>query len=535
MLNINDVRIDIGARTLVSGATVRIGRGEKVALVGPNGAGKTTLLRAIAGQGQLTSGEVERPGATAYLQQETTSLRAGEHNSALDYLLAASPLWNMQLEMSKLTQAMHTETGAALEKTIHRYSDLQEHFSAHGGYELEANALRIATGVGLTEEALLGEVTALSGGQRRRLDLAAMLLEGGDLYLLDEPTNHLDAPAKKWVMNFLRDVPATVLMVSHDVKLMDSSIDRVIALENARLDVYNGTYSSYLKQRAETDAQRAHAAQVITKEAGRLEETKKIFAGANATHAKKRHMLQRRIDALNERLKDHAPRIHQRGLSVNFPPPARAGDKVLEVTGLTKSFGTNKIFKDVEFLVRRGDVMLLVGRNGAGKTTLLRCLAGRLQPDGGDIRLGANVKLGYYAQEHEDIAGTASVLENARTMAPDYSEGALRGALGQFGLTGDVAKQRAGSLSGGEKTKLALARLMLSQANLLLLDEPTNNLDPQSIEGLLAALQNYEGTVVLVSHDSDFVAQLAPERVLLLPESQLTFFDERVLSLIPQR
>ncbi|MGH7746768.1 MAG: ABC-F family ATP-binding cassette domain-containing protein, partial [Candidatus Dormibacteria bacterium] len=358
---------------------------------------------------------------------------------------------------------------------------------------------------------------------------------GGDLLILDEPTNHLDMAAKRWVMNFLRDTEATVLVVSHDLQLMDTAFDKVLALENAQIDAYRGTYSDYLRQRAETEAQRAHSARSLSREAARLEDTKRIFSKGNATHATKRRALQRRIDSLNQRLKEHAPPVRRRQLRVRFPEPPRAGDLVLEVTGLGKSFGAHRVFDDVECVVHRGDVLLLVGVNGAGKTTLLRCLGGRETPDSGQVRIGANVEIGFYAQEHEDIVAGRTVLENLRAGAPVASDAELRAALGHFGLVGDVAGQDAGTLSGGEKTKLALTRLMVARANLLLLDEPTNNLDPPSVEALLAALQHYEGTLILVSHDADFVAQLAPERVLLLPESRMVYFDESVLGLIPQR
>ncbi len=535
MLSLNSVRIEIGDRVLLRDATVLIKQGEKVALVGANGMGKTTLLKAIAGGGATAAGTVRIPQKTGYLRQETAPLDAHKTQIALEYLLESSPLTAVHREMDALTTRMHEVTGAELDEVIHRFSDLQERFIQEGGYELEANAERIAAGVGLDEEALFVEVESLSGGQRRRLDLASLLLAGGDLFILDEPTNHLDVTAKKWVMNFLRETQSTVVMVSHDIKLMDSAINRVLALENAQIDAYVGTYTDYLRQRAEADAQRAHAAKTISKETSRLEETKKIFSKGNATHAKKRRALQRRIDSLSDRLKENAPAVRQRALSVRFPAPARAGDKVLEVTGLAKAFDDHKVFSDVEFLVERGDVLLLVGVNGAGKTTLLRCLADREKPDSGAVRVGANVSMGFYAQEHEDIMAKASVLDNLWSASPEASEGEIRGALGHFGLSGDAASQQAGTLSGGEKTKLALARLMVSRANLLLLDEPTNNLDPQSVEALLAALQHYEGTVLLVSHDADFVAQLAPERVLLLPESQLVYFDERVLGMIPKR
>ncbi|MFN2569271.1 MAG: ribosomal protection-like ABC-F family protein [Candidatus Dormibacteria bacterium] len=535
MLNLTSARIEMGARVLLEDASLLIRQGEKVALVGANGMGKTTLLRAIAGDGALTSGEVTTPGRTAYLQQETPTLSGGHGRPALEYLLEVSPLTPVQKELERLTTLMAEVEGVALDEAIHQFSDLQQRFTDEGGYELEATAERIAKGVGLSDEDLLTPVEALSGGQRRKLDLAGLLLAGGDLFVLDEPTNHLDADAKRWVMRFLRETHATVLVVSHDLKLMDTGLDRVLALDNAQIDSYRGTYSDYLKQRDADEAQRAHAAATITKETGRLQETKRMFAKGNATHATKRRALQRRIDALNTRLKDHAPRVRTRQMKVRFPEPARAGDQVLEVEDLAKSYDGNRIFSGVEVLVQRGDVLLLVGVNGAGKTTLLRCLAGRETPDRGRVRPGANVTIGYYAQEHEDINPSMSVLANLRDGAPDASDGQLRSALGHFGLVGDVAEQRAGTLSGGEKTKLALARLLVARANLLLLDEPTNNLDPQSVEALLAALQNYEGTVVLVSHDSDFVAQLAPERVLLLPQSRMTYFDESVLDMISRR
>ena len=535
MLTLSSARVEIGARTLLKDTSLLIKQGEKVALVGANGMGKTTLLRSIAGDHSLTAGSVTVPNRTAYLRQETPRLETSDGQTALEYLLHASPLTAMHTEMERLTALMSTSSGEELDAAIEHYSEIQEQFARGGGYELEATAEQIARGVGLDDEALLTPVTALSGGQRRKLDLAGLLVAGGDLFILDEPTNHLDVSAKKWVMNFLGQTEATVLVVSHDVKLMDSSFDRVLALENAQIDSYKGTYSDFVRQRAENAAQRAHQARNLSREASRLTETKKVFAKGNATHAAKRRALQRRIDVLNERLKDHAPAIRRRQLRVRFPEPERAGDQVLEVTDLAKSFAEHEVFSDVEFTIRRGDVLLLVGVNGAGKTTLLRCLAERETPDSGTVRLGANVKVGFYAQEHEDIIPTVSVLDNLRSSVPTASEGELRGVLGHFGLVGDVATQQAGTLSGGEKTKLALARLMVARANLLLLDEPTNNLDPQSVEALLAALQHYEGTVVLVSHDADFVSQLAPERILLLPESRVAYFDERVLEMIPRR
>ncbi|MHB8438527.1 MAG: ABC-F family ATP-binding cassette domain-containing protein [Acidimicrobiales bacterium] len=537
MLSLFDIRIEIGARVLVRDATVQIRAGEKVALVGANGAGKTTLLRNIAGEGALAAGSVQRPRHTAYLRQEAPGLHGELPDSelAIEYLLAASPLWAMRRQLEELTSAMSSLHGTELTDAIHQFSGVQERFVHHGGYGLEAEAERIAKGVGLTEDDLLTGVGELSGGQRRKLDLASVLLTGGELFLLDEPTNHLDAVAKRWVMNFLRDTPATVLVVSHDIRLIDSAIDRVLSLENAQIDSYRGTYSSFLAQRDAAETQRAHVAANLTKEAARLEATKKIFAKANATHASKRRALQRRIDALNGRLRDHAPRVHTRPLAIRFPEPVRSGDVAIRVVDLVKSFGERRVLDGLDFTIHRGDLLLVVGVNGAGKTTLLRCLGGRESPDNGRVQVGAKVQIGYYAQEHEDLTLDATVLDNARLAAPAMGEGTLRSALGHFGLVGDVAHQSARSLSGGEKTKLALASLMLRGTNVLLLDEPTNNLDPASVEALLAALQHYEGTVVLVSHDADFVSQLAPERVVLLPEGRVAFFDQAMAALIEQR
>jgi len=537
MLSLANVRVEIGDRVLLDKGSVLIKQGEKVALIGRNGVGKTTLLRTIAGERERSEGEIRLPKRTAYLRQEGNAPGRSEavDTVALDYLIAASPLNSMKVQMEAATTAMHSLGGDALDAAVHEFGELHERFTHDGGYELESQAERMAAGLGIDEDMLLTPVSALSGGQRRRLDLAALLLAGGDLFILDEPTNHLDLDAKKWLISFLRDTPSTVLLVSHDIKLMDQSIDRVLALDNARLDSYVGTYSAFLRQRAEDEAQRKHAVKNITKETRRLEETKKIFAGANATAAKKRKALQRRIDSLNERLKEHAPPVRQRQLAFRLPTPARAGDVVLEATGLAKSYDGVQVFKGIELHLQRQDAFLLVGVNGAGKTTMLRCLAGRETPDKGKVHLGANVTVGYYAQEHEDIDGSTSPLKNMRRSAPDLSETELRNILGHFNISGAAADQAARTLSGGEKTKLALASLMASKANLLLLDEPTNNLDPQSVEALLSALQNYEGTMVLVSHDADFVSQLAPERAYLLPQGQIVYFDETVLQLIPER
>src|SRR5438128_117304 len=386
----------------------------------------------------------------------------------------------------------------------------------------------------------------LSGGQRRRLELARLLYAGGDLLILDEPTNHLDLDAKAWVMQFLRTTRCAVLVVSHDIGLLDDAIDRVLALEGGQLDVYRGTYTRFLEQRTAREAQRAKEASLYGEKVAQLKATAERFRHGNEKVAKKA----KAIDSRLERMARTAPveLARRRKVSVRFPDPPRPGDLVLVAEGLAKAYTGDPVFKDVSFTVGRGETFLVLGLNGAGKTTLLRILARVIDADSGTVRRGANVELGFYAQEHEDIRDGVTVLDHMRELAatavPSRGGGSashtsggvpdkdLRAVLGHFGLTGDVAFQDAATLSGGEKTKLALARLVVGRANLLLLDEPTNNLDPQSREAVLAALQHYKGTTILVSHDTEFVASLAPDRVLVMPDGDVVPFDEGALELV---
>ncbi len=543
MLEVANLRIDLGHRVLLEDASFRIAEGEKVALVGHNGAGKSTMLRTLCGEMPSASGNVSRPARTTWLRQDVSASVEDSLKLAYDHLLDASPLFRVKHEMEDANARIEKagiDLGAGIEgadevldRAVAKFSDLEERFRTGGGYQLESEAERIAAGVGLDDEALLRNVGELSGGQRRRLELSRMLLAGGDLLILDEPTNHLDVGAKTWVMDFLKSSRSTMLVVSHDVALMDSAIDRVISLENAQIEQYKGTWTDYLRQREEREMLRAREQSNLESEISRLEKTKSMFAKANATHAKKRTALQRRIDRVATG-RVLAP-VKRRKMTVRFPPPIRAGDIALEVTGLKKAFDDTVIFEDVDFLVGRGETFLVLGRNGAGKTTLLRTLAGRYEKDAGNVRLGANVTLGFYAQEHEDIRPDAPVIDLLREKGNGIPDHQLRSLLGHFGLTGQVADQPAGTLSGGEKTKLSLARLMISKANVLLLDEPTNNLDVQSVEAILAALQNYEGTIILVCHDTDFVTQLEPDKVLVLPEGDVIPFEADMLDLVGLR
>lgn len=542
MLDVANLRIDLGHRVLLEGATFRLAAGEKVALVGPNGAGKTTLLKTLAKEQRSTAGTVVLPQLWGWLRQDVSASIEDSHKMAYDHLLDASPLTTMANDMAEAQARIEKagiDMGAGidgaderLDKAVRRFTDLEEQFRRQGGYSRESEAERLAAGVGLDDDALLQEVGTLSGGQRRRLELARLLLKGGDLLIIDEPTNHLDAEAKTWVMNFLRTTPATVLVVSHDISLMDSAIDRVLALENARIEQYVGTYTKFLVQREERESLRERESANFEREIGRLEKSMDKFRGANATHAQKRAQLTMRIEQMTKKRGPEALVVKRRKIDIKFPPPVHAGDVVLRVEGLAKSFDGTPIFEDINFLVERGKTFLILGLNGAGKTTLLRTIAGKYQADAGEVKLGANVTLGFYAQEHEDIRHGVPVINLLREAGRGMTDPELRRMLGHFGLVGAVADQDSGTLSGGEKTKLSLARLMISKANVLFLDEPTNNLDPPSVEAVLGALQHYQGTIVLVSHDEDFVTQLAPDKVIVMPEGEELHFDEEVLDLI---
>jgi ATPase subunit of ABC transporter with duplicated ATPase domains len=538
-LQVSNLRIEIGARVLLDDASFRIGAGEKVALVGPNGAGKTTLLKTLVGQAAPVSGTVVLPETWGWLAQETAAPAEVGNVLAFDHLLAGSRLHALHERVLSaqdgIEKASLSEDPEALDEAVHRYTELEERLRLAGGYDLERIAETLASGLDLDDEALLLEVGAMSGGQRRRLELARQLLAGGELMILDEPTNHLDAKAKAFVMDYLKTSPAAVLVVSHDIELMSESIDRVFALEQGHLEQYKGTYTVFLKKRAEREAALTREATNAAREIERLQRTADKFRQGNATAARKRHNLEQRITRIVDQQATRLPPVRRRQIKVRFPDPVRAGDLVLEVKGLVKSFGDDMVVRGVDFTVSRGEVFLVVGVNGAGKTTLLRCLAGLYEANAGTVRLGTNVTLGFYAQEHEDIRPGFTVLDIMQEAStPGQSQSELRSILAHFGLVGDVASQEAATLSGGEKTKLSLARLVGGRANVLLLDEPTNNLDPTSREAVLAALQHFKGTVVLVSHDLEFVTQLAPKHVIAMPSGRLLPFDEKMLDLVPQ-
>ncbi|MFM7718400.1 MAG: ABC-F family ATP-binding cassette domain-containing protein [Actinomycetota bacterium] len=384
--------------------------------------------------------------------------------------------------------------------------------------------------LGLAQDRLLLPVGALSGGERRRLELGRILFGGSDVLLLDEPTNHLDVDAKTWLMRFLGGFRGVLVVVSHDLALLDASITRIVHLDRDGVRQYRGTYSQYREARRQDEERLRALADRQAAEIHRLKTLADSMRGQTEKRARKAKTLDTRVARLR-RTQVQGP-ARERRIRYRFPEPPHAGKLVLEASGLTKGYGGPPVFEDVSFDVFRGDRLLILGLNGAGKTSLLRILAGVNGADAGTFRLGAGVSLGYYAQEHEGIRAGVPVLAHVRAESTDADDQALRALIGMFGLSGDVASQDAGTLSGGEKTKLALAQLVAGRRNLVLLDEPTNNLDPPSRTAIAEALAAWSGTMVLVSHDVEFVAALAPDRVLTMPEGEVTAWDDDYLDLV---
>jgi len=526
---VKGLTIEAGTRTLVADASFALHPGDKIGLVGRNGAGKTTLLQTLAGRLAPLEGTVARSGVIGYLSQEA-ALPELDHPeaTALERVLAARHIGSIQRRMEETRRKMETATGSERDRLIRRFARLESEFEVAGGYRAEAEARRFGAAVGIGEAEMQQPVAQMSGGQRRRVELARVLFAETDVLLLDEPTNHLDLDAKAWLMSFLGDYQGALLVVSHDLPLLDQSITTVLALEESRIEPYRGTYSYYLAEREKRRAQRVKERRHQEERIAQLEATAARFKGSTEKMARKAMTMLTRADKIKERLVEVAPRGKR--VAVRFPQPEASGRIPLEGSGLAMAYGDNVVFVDVDVHVERGERLLIMGLNGAGKTTLLRILAGEETPDLGGVTTGYRTSIGYYAQEHERIEPDATVLGHMHAVSEE-PDSVLRTVLGHF-LLADKIEQVAGTLSGGEKTKLAMAQVVMGRHNVLLLDEPTNNLDPQAKEALLGALHSFGGTIVLVSHDTDFVAALGPERAILMPDGESTYFDESLLDLV---
>jgi len=539
MITATDLEVRAGARTLLlaEGPALRIQPGDRIGLVGRNGAGKTTTMRILAGESQPYAGSVVSTGEIGYLPQDP---REGDLDVlARDRVLSARGLDTLIADLEK-QQVLMAEVVDETErdKAIRRYGNLEERFAALGGYAAESEAGRICASLGLAERVLTQSLRTLSGGQRRRVELARILFAASDsgagsamTLLLDEPTNHLDADSIGWLRDFLKAHTGGLVIISHNVELLADVVNRVWFLDAVRgeADIYNMGWQKYLDARA-TDEQRRRRERANAEKKASALRTQAAKMGAKATKAVAAQNMLRRAERMMSALDDE--RVADKVAKIRFPSPAPCGRTPLVIKGLTKNYGSLEVFSGVDLAIDRGSRVVVLGLNGAGKTTLLRLIAGAEPMDAGEIEPGHGLKIGYFAQEHDNLDPAATVWENIRHAAPDTGEQELRSLLGAFMFIGPQLDQAAGTLSGGEKTRLALAGLVASTANVLLLDEPTNNLDPASREQVLDALRSYLGAVVLVTHDPGAAEALEPQRVVLLPDGTEDYWSEEYSSLI---
>jgi ATPase subunit of ABC transporter with duplicated ATPase domains len=539
VITATDLEVRAGARTLLlaEGPALRVQPGDRIGLVGRNGAGKTTTMRILAGEGDPYAGALTRTGEVGYLPQDP---REGDLDVlARDRVLSARGLDSLLADLEK-QQVLMAEVvdESERDRAVRRYGQLEERFSALGGYAAESEAGRICASLGLPDRVLTQSLRTLSGGQRRRVELARILFAASEsgagsstTLLLDEPTNHLDADSITWLRDFLKNYSGGLVIISHDVGLLAEVVNRVWFLDAVRgeADVYNMGWQKYLDARA-TDEQRRRRERANAEKKASALRTQAAKLGAKATKAVAAQNMLRRAERMIAEL--DAERVADKVAKIRFPTPAPCGKTPLMASGLTKNYGSLEVFTGVDLAIDRGSRVVVLGLNGAGKTTLLRVLAGAETPDAGTIDPGHGCKVGYFAQEHDTLDNNATVWENIRHAAPDTGEQDLRGLLGAFMFTGPQLDQPAGTLSGGEKTRLALAGLVASTANVLLLDEPTNNLDPASREQVLDALRSYVGAVVLVTHDPGAAEALEPQRVVLLPDGTEDHWSEDYAGLI---
>jgi ATPase subunit of ABC transporter with duplicated ATPase domains len=512
VISFSKVYKQYGKQILFVDASFQLNPGEKVGLVGPNGAGKTTLFRMIVGEEAPDEGDVSVPKklSIGYFRQDVEEMSG---RSVLDEAIAGSGrLGDLHHELEDLQNAMSDPTRADdMDRVLARFGEVQEEYEHLGGYGLEALAREVLHGLGFEDDRIDGDVGALSGGWKMRVAMARVLLGRPDVLLMDEPTNHLDIESIIWLEEFLKSLPGALLMTSHDREFMNRVVSRIAEIDSGEITVYSGNYDFYERERAIREANReaAYARQqaMLAKE--------QRFIERFAAHAAKAAQVQSRVKALEKIEKIELPK-KRRVVKFDFRPPPRSGDQVAVLEDVTKAYGARVVHDHVSMTIRRGERWCVMGRNGAGKTTLLRMVAGVLPPDEGQVKLGASLKLGYFAQQALDLLDPDLTIEQQlQKDFPNESLGVLRNLAGAFQFSGDDIDKRIRSLSGGEKTRLVMARMLLNPPNFLVLDEPTNHLDLATKEMLIDALKDFDGTMLFVSHDRAFLRALS-NRVLEL-------------------
>jgi ATPase subunit of ABC transporter with duplicated ATPase domains len=512
MISFNRINKQYGRQILFVEASFQLNPGEKVGLVGPNGAGKTTLFRMITGEESPDDGEVSVPKklTIGYFRQDVEEMSG---RSVIDEAIAGSGrVGDLHHELEELNTAMaDPERAGEMDRILERFGHVQEEYEHLGGYALESQAREVLHGLGFADDQIDGDVGALSGGWKMRVAMARVLLGRPDVLLMDEPTNHLDIESIIWLEDFLKTMTSSLLMTSHDRDFMNRIVSKIAEIDGGEITVYSGNYDFYERERAirEANKEAAYARQqaMLAKE--------QRFIDRFKAQAAKAPQVQSRIKALDKIEKLEPPK-KRKVVDFDFRQPARSGDQVAVLENVHKAYGKRVVYDGLNLTIRRGERWCVMGRNGAGKSTLLKMIAGAVSPDDGGIEIGASVKMGYFAQQALDLLkADLTVFEQMEKDFPHESTGMLRNLLGAFQFSGDDVDKRVRALSGGEKTRLVMARMLLDPPNFLVLDEPTNHLDLATKEMLVKALGDFEGTMLFVSHDRAFLRGLS-NRVLEL-------------------
>ena len=512
MIAFSRISKQYGRQVLFVDASFQLNPGEKIGLVGPNGAGKTTLFRMITGEEAADEGDVSVPKrlTIGYFRQDVEEMSG---RSVLDEAIAGSGrVGALHHELEALNQAMSDPARADdMDRILARFGEVQEEYEHLGGYALESQAREVLHGLGFDDERIDGDVGALSGGWKMRVAMARVLLGRPDVLLLDEPTNHLDIESIIWLEAFLKSLPGALLMTSHDRDFMNRIVNRIAEIDGGEITVYSGNYDFYERERGIREANREAA---YTRQQAMLAKEQR-FIERFAAHAAKAAQVQSRVKALDKIERVELPK-KRRVVDFEFRQPARSGEQVAVLEDVAKAYGRRVIHDGVDLTIRRGERWSVMGRNGAGKTTLLKMIAGALAPDRGGVRIGASVKMGYFAQQSTELLDPdLTIWEQIEKDFPLEPIGALRNLLGAFQFSGEDVEKKIRSLSGGEKTRLVMARMLLDPPNFLVLDEPTNHLDLATKEMLVNSLSQFDGTMIFVSHDRMFLRGLS-NRVLEL-------------------
>ncbi len=515
MIRLDNVSKQHGQQILFVEASAALNKGEKVGLVGPNGAGKSTVFRMITGRETSDEGQVsvDRGVTIGYFDQDVGEMHGQSAVAAV--MDGAGPVSTVAAELKELEAAMaDPERLDEIDKLVERFGVVQGRYEELGGYALEGRAREILAGLGFSEEMMDGDVGALSGGWKMRVALGRILLMRPDAMLLDEPSNHLDLESLIWLEGFLKGYEGAILMTSHDREFMNRIVTKIIEIDGGTLTTYTGDFEFYEKQRAQNEkqqqAQYERQQAMLAKEEAFIARFK-----ARASHAAQ---VQSRVKKL-EKIEKVEPPKRRVTQVFEFQAPPRSGDDVAKLTNVVKGYGKRRIYDGLDFLVRRGERWCVMGVNGAGKSTLLKLIAGESQPDTGNVVVGGSVKMGYFAQHAMELLdGESTVFESLQNRFPRASVGSLRALAGCFGFSGDEIEKKVRVLSGGEKARLVLAQMLYDPPNFLVLDEPTNHLDMATKEMLIQALRNYEGTMLFVSHDRHFLAELSNRVLELTPD-----------------